>query len=120
MDSSTSIQELKVIVQNFCTERDWDQFHNPKDLAIGFSTEANELLDLFRYKTEAEIAQKFLDPAFKLKVEHELSDVFFFVLRFAQKNNIDLTTAFNTKMKHNAEKYPVEKAKGSNKKYNEY
>ena len=90
MDSETSLQHLKDKVQKFCTEREWDQFHNAKDLAIGFSTESNEL-----------------------------SDVFFFVLRFAQKNNIDLTQAFETKMKHNAEKYPVEKAKGSNKKYNE-
>lgn len=119
MDSATSLQQLKDVVQKFCTERDWDQFHNPKDLAIGFSTESNELLDLFRYKTNAEIEEKFLNPDFKLKVEHELSDVFFFVLRFAQKNNIDLTEAFHTKMKHNAEKYPVETAKGSNKKYNE-
>lgn len=119
MDSATSIQQLKDVVQKFCSDREWDQFHNPKDLAIGFSTEANELLDLFRYKSEAEIEQKFLDPNFKLKVEHELSDVFFFVLRFAQIRNIDLTKAFEVKMKHNADKYPVEKAKGSNKKYNE-
>ncbi len=119
MDSETTLQQLKNFTQKFCTDRDWDQFHHPKDLAIGASTEAAELLELFRFKSEEEINQKMSDPDFKNKVQHELADVFFFVLRFAQKNNIDLTEAFHMKMKHNAEKYPVEKAKGSNKKYNE-
>ena len=119
MDSSTNVQQLKDLVQKFCSDRDWDQFHTFKDMAIGVSTEAAELLELCRFKSEEEIAQKMTEPDFKNKVQHELADVFFFVLRFAQKNNIDLTKAFEAKMKHNAEKYPVEKAKGSNKKYNE-
>lgn len=119
MDQTTNIEALKKITQQFCEERNWDQFHNPKDLAIGASTEANELLELFRFVSEKEVLEKMQQADFKEKVEQELSDVFFFVLRFAQLNKIDLTTAFKNKMNRNAEKYPVEKAKGSNKKYNE-
>lgn len=119
MDQNTNIETLKKITQNFCEERNWDQFHNPKDLAIGASTEANELLELFRFVNEKEVLQKIQVPEFKEKVQQELSDVFFFVLRFAQLYKIDLSTAFVSKMQRNAEKYPVEKARDSNKKYNE-
>lgn len=119
MDSETTLEYLKSEIKIFCSERDWDQFHPPKDLAIGISTEANELLDLFRFKTDSEIEQKFSSPEFKNKVRHELADVFFFILRFSQKNNIDLSSALKEKMQLNANKYPVEKSKGSNKKYNE-
>jgi len=119
MDESTTIASLKAEVQKFCEERDWDQFHGLKDLAIGTSTEANELLELFRFKTDEEIQQKMNDPAFKARVEQELADVLFFVLRIAQKNYLDLFEGFSRKMHSNREKYPVEKARSSNKKYNE-
>lgn len=119
MDNEINLQKLKDTVKAFCEERDWDQFHNPKDLAIGMSTEANELLDLFRFKSEKEILQKFNEPDFKNKVRYELADVVFFILRFSQMNNIDISKALEDKMKISAAKYPVETAKGSNKKYNE-
>lgn len=118
MENKT-INELMEQVQEFCEARDWDQFHNPKDLAIGLSTESNELLDIFRFKTEEQM-NKIMNSSNREHVEEELADVFFFVLRFAQMNNIDLSAALNTKMEKNNRKYPVEKAKGSNKKYNEY
>lgn len=119
MDESTTIASLKEAVKKFCEDRDWDQFHGLKDLAIGTSTEANELLELFRFKTDFEITQKMNDPAFKARVEQELSDVFFFILRISQMHNLDLTQAFVHKMQSNIEKYPVETARSSNKKYNE-
>ena len=119
MDQTTTLQSLKDFIQNFCTEREWDQFHSPKDIAIGVSTEANELLELFRFKSESEIIEKLKDPDFRKKLSHELADVLFFVLRFSQKCEIDLSGAFYEKMQLNALKYPVEKSKGSNKKYNE-
>ncbi len=119
MDQNTNIESLKQYIKDFCTEREWDQFHSPKDLAIGVSTEANELLELFRFKSECEIKEKMQDPGFKTKVEQELADVLFFVLRISQMNDINLTQAFYNKMKSNTEKYPVEKARASNKKYNE-
>lgn len=111
------IKELENKVKMFCEEREWDKFHNPKDLAIGISTEANELLDIFRFKTEEQMNQDF--EKMRSAVEEELADVFFFVLRFAQKNNIDLKEALNKKLDKNATKYPIEKAKGNNKKYDQ-
>ena len=115
---SKSIEELTKIIKEFCEARDWDQFHNPKDLAIGLSTESNELLDIFRFKSEEQMKQ-IMNSNSKEKVEEELADIFFFILRFAQMNNIDLSEILCMKMAKNNEKYPVEKAKGSNSKYNE-
>ena len=110
---------LSETVRNFCEARDWDQFHPPKDLAIGLSTESNELLDLFRFKSDADISEKMQTPEFKEKVSDELADIFFFVLRFAQMNQINLAQSLERKITKNALKYPIEKARGSNKKYNE-
>lgn len=118
--STQTILDLQKMVQEFCSERDWDQFHQSKDLAIGISTEANELLELFRFKSDSEIEEKYKEESFRSEVSHELADVLFFILRFAQRNQIDLSWALKTKMALNAQKYPVELAKGSNKKYNEF
>lgn len=119
MDSKTTIEELKNKVREFCENRDWDQFHNPKELAIGMSTEANELLQLFRFKSEKDMVE-FMNSSRKVEAEEELADLAYFVFRFAQMNDIDLTTAISNKMKKNDAKYPIEKARGSNKKYNEF
>lgn len=119
MDNKTTIDELKEMVKEFCETRNWNQFHNPKDLAIGISTEANELLQIFRFKSEEDMRQ-LMSSERKDEIEEELADVFYFVLRFAQMNNIDLSQAVKNKIDKNNKKYPVEKAKGCNKKYNEY
>ncbi len=110
-----SLEEMQKAIADFCRERDWDQFHNGKDLAIGISTEANELLDLFRFKTPEEAL-----AAHPEEIKEEIADIFFFLLRFAERNHIDLDEALREKMEKNSRKYPVEKAKGSNKKYNEF
>ncbi len=115
-----SISDMQNIIKSFCEERDWDQFHNPKDLAIGISTEASELLDLFRFKSEEQIDFMFKDRLNRTRIDDELADIFFFVLRFAQKNDINLEEALMLKLDKNATKYPVEKVKGKNLKYNEY
>lgn len=115
-----SIENLQEIIRQFCSERDWDQFHGLKDLAIGISTEAAEILELVRFKSDSELEQLLKQSDFREKIEHELSDVFFFVLRISQINSIDLEKVFLEKMRLNAIKYPVDKAKGSNKKYSEY
>ena len=112
------INELIEVIKEFCEQRDWDQYHNPKDLAIGISTEAAELLDLFRFKNGDEIQQTLANR--REDIEDELADVLFFVLRFAQMNDIDLKKALEHKMAKNAAKYPVDKVRGNNKKYNEY
>lgn len=119
MDNQTTIYDLKQKIKYFCEERDWDQFHNPKDLAIGISTEANELLDIFRFKTSEQIAAMFQDSVRKVHIEEEIADVLFFILRFAQMNHLDLEQCLNDKLIKNAKKYPVDKIKGKNLKYTE-
>ncbi len=114
-----SVLELQKLVKIFCEDRDWDQFHTLKDLAIGVSTEANELLDLCRFKSDRQINELLNTPSFKFKVEYELADVFFFILRIAQMYKVDLASALEIKLQANAIKYPIEISKGSNKKYNE-
>lgn len=115
----SDILELEDKIERFCRERDWDQFHTPKDLAIGISTEANELLDLFRFKTESDMRCMLNDAKKRVQIEEELADTLFFVLRFAQMNHMDLSKILTDKMEKNAKKYPVDKSKGSNLKYTE-
>ena len=106
-------------VQSFCTVRDWDQFHSPDQLAIGLATESAELLALFRFKSPAQI-QALLHPGpHREKFCDELADIYFFLLRFAQRNQIDLSEALITKLAKNELKYPLEKCKGKNLKYDE-
>jgi NTP pyrophosphatase (non-canonical NTP hydrolase) len=119
-DDETTISDLKLIVKQFCTARDWDQYHNAKDLAIGVTTESAELLDLFRFKSEEEIGRMFRSPETSEKITGEMADVLFFLLRMAERYDIDLVDAFDKKMAVNEQKYPVELAKGSNKKYTEF
>ena len=117
MQEKYSLDELKDIVKEFCSQRDWDQFHNPKDLAIGITTEASELLEIFRFKTPEQI-EKILSSKSQ-EIEDELADILFMIVRFSQKYNFDLSKAFSNKIEKNNQKYPVETSKGSNKKYNE-
>ena len=112
------MEELIDEVKKFCEDRDWDQFHSPKDLAIGLVTEASELLDIFRFQSDKQCQEFFLDSTYRESIEDEVSDVLFFLLRFAERNNIDLVSACRSKMKKSGLKYPVEKYRGNNKKYN--
>ena len=107
----SDIQKLTELVKAFIDERDWDQFHNPKDLALALSIEAGELNESFLWK-KAEDAK----PE---KVREELADVLIYALLLARKYNFDIPTIVKEKLAANAVKYPVEKAKGSAKKYNE-
>ncbi|MBU2639082.1 MAG: nucleotide pyrophosphohydrolase [Nanoarchaeota archaeon] len=118
MDASTNIHELKEKIKKFCEDRDWDQYHGAKELAIGITTEASELLDIFRFKSEEEIEEMFKTEK-REHISEEMADTLYFLLRFAQKYNIDLTTELNKKMEKNHLKYPIDKSKGSNKKYTE-
>lgn len=117
-DVTTTFAELKELVKRFCEARDWDQYHNAKDLAIGVSTEAGELLDLFRFKSLEEVKEMLRYKVEREEIEDEMADVLFFLLRMAQMNDIDLSGALERKMMKNEKKYPVEKIKGLNKKYN--
>ena len=106
-------------VTKFIEERDWDQFHSVKNLAMALSVESSELLEIFQWLTEADSNQVVSNPKLKTKVEEEIADIFIYLLRIAAKSNIDIEQVVLSKIKKNAEKYPVEKAKGNAKKYNE-
>lgn len=106
MDTATTISDLKDIVKVFCQDRGWDPFHNPKDLSIGIITEASELLELFRFQTEENSVTMLKDPQVREAISDELSDVLYFLLRFAQKYDFDLSNGFVQKMEKNKLKYP--------------
>ena len=107
MDDTTTLRDLKDLVQTFCADRAWDPFHNPKDLAIGIITEAAELLELFRFKSEQESAKMLREPEVRTQVAQELSDILYFTLRIAQKHDFDLSSEFRAKLKANELKYPT-------------
>lgn len=112
-----SLRKLTERVQQFCEARDWDQFHGPKDLAIGIITEASELLEHFRFQSDDQANSILNDPKQREDIEDELADVFFFLLRFSQRFDVDLSKALLRKIEKSEKKYPVEKAKGKNTKY---
>lgn len=115
-----SLSDAMSKIEKFCVDRDWDQYHDPKELAIGLSTEAGELLDIFRFKRESEMIEIMAKPETRERISQELADIFFFLLRFAQFHNFDLLESLDRKLLINEQKYPIEKARGSNLKYNEY
>jgi NTP pyrophosphatase (non-canonical NTP hydrolase) len=119
MDASTTIAVLKERIRHFCVERDWDQFHAPKELAIGMVTEAAELLAHFRFRSPEETATLLADPARREEVANEMADVLYFLLRLGQVLEIDVATAFEHKMRINEARYPVDRVRGRNLKYNE-
>ncbi len=108
----TDIEEIINRLVEFRNQRDWEQFHNSKDLALAISVEANELLELFLWKQSQETD--------KQKIKEELADVFAFAFLLAQKHGLDVKEIVLEKIKLNGEKYPIEKAKGIAKKYNQF
>jgi NTP pyrophosphatase (non-canonical NTP hydrolase) len=119
-DSTTRIAQLKELLLKFRDERDWKQFHDPKNLAEAISIEAAELLELFLWKSPKDVAHLLKSNAnFKSAVEDEFADIFCFILNFANATNIDVSYAVRTKVEKNRRKYPVDKAKGSATKYDQ-
>ena len=119
-DQDMNLKVLKDSVKTFCEAREWDQYHDAKELAISIVIESSELLELFRFKSKEEMREIFAAPAKREQVCDELADVLFALVRFAQLYDIDLTSEFYRKLNKNELKYPVELARGSNKKYNEF
>ena len=113
-----SLIDLRAKINAFVAERDWAQFHTPKNLAMAMIVEAAELVEQFQWDTPTESQQ--LTAEKREMVSHELADTFVYLLRIAEVLEIDLIDAANKKIALNALKYPVEKAKGSNAKYTEY
>ena len=112
-----SLEQIKIRLREFAAERDWDQFHSPKNLSMALSAEVAEIVEHFQWLTEEQsknLPQDKLD-----EVETELADTLIYLIRLADKLDIDLLAAAQNKIKVNESKYPVDKAKGNAKKYTE-
>ena len=114
----TELESIRERLRRFAGERDWDQFHSPKNLSMALIAEAAELVEHFQWLTEEQSAQ--LPPERLREVETELADIFIYLIRMADKLDVDLLAAAERKMHINEAKYPADKVRGSAKKYNEY
>lgn len=114
----SDFKQLKLYLRDFAEQRDWTQFHSPKNLAMALSVEVAELLEHFQWLTEEQSLQ--LTDEQRQPVAEEIADVQLYLIRLADRLNIDISTAVTDKTAKNEAKYPVEKVKGSAKKYSEY
>jgi NTP pyrophosphatase (non-canonical NTP hydrolase) len=112
------LTELKERLRVFVAERDWDQFHSPKNLAMALSVEAAELVELFQWLTEVESVT--LDAERRQRAADELADVLVYLVQIADRLDIDLLQAAGEKLERNAVKYPAERVRGQARKYDEY
>ena len=115
---SEALRALQQRLAAFAAARDWERFHSPKNLAMALSVEAAELVEEFQWLTETESTQ--LDPERKERVRLELADVFIYLLRLADRLDVDLTRAAEDKIALNERKYPAERVRGDARKYSEY
>jgi len=118
-DRETTLQDIKNKVLAFARERDWEQFHSPKNLSMAIAAEAAELMEHFLWQSPDASRETVEQPELRAKVEEELADVFIFAIEFANMTGIDLASAIEAKMQRNADKYPVDKARGRSDKYTE-
>jgi dCTP diphosphatase len=113
----TDIENLREQLRAFAAERDWDQFHSPKNLAMALSAEAGELLETFQWLTEEQSRR--LSPGAMAAAGEEIADVLLYLIRLADKLGIDPIDAAKRKLAANAAKYPADKARGNARKYTE-
>lgn len=118
-DSATTLSELKTRVLAFVRERDWEQFHSPKNLSMALAAETGELMEHFLWATPEQSHAVAQDPVKRAKIAEELADVVIYAIEFANITGLDISAAIEGKMAANAKKYPVEKAKGRAEKYTE-
>lgn len=114
----SDIEELTDLIIKFRNERDWKKFHNPKDISLSLVLEATEVMEHFQWKSRKEI-DKYVKEH-KKEISEELSDVIYWVLLMSHDLKIDIKKEFIRKMKISEQKYPISKAKGSNKKYTQF
>lgn len=118
-DSTTTVAELKSRVLAFVRERDWEQFHSPKNLSMALAAETGELMEHFLWATAEQSRATAADPAKRGRIADELADVVIYALEFANITGLDVAAAIEAKMAANAQKYPIEKARGRAEKYTE-
>ena len=119
-DERTTIDELKGWVRTFSRERDWEQFHHPKDLGVALACEVGEVLEHFRYRTDDQIRAVLDDPARLRELAHELADCLWLLLRLADVCRVDLASSLHEKIELAALKYPIDRAFGRPDKYTTY
>jgi dCTP diphosphatase len=112
------LQDLKERIRRFAEERDWDQYHSPKNLAMALIVEAAEFVEHFQWLTEEQSQSLSADK--RVEVETELADILIYVIRIADRLDIDLYNAALEKLQQNAGKYPADKVRGLSKKYTDY
>jgi dCTP diphosphatase len=115
---SEALRALQQRLAAFAAARDWDQFHSPKNLAMALSVEAAELVEEFQWLTEEQ--SQVLGAERRERVRLELADVFIYLLRIADKLDVDLIRAADDKIAHNERKYPAERVRGDPRKYDQY
>jgi len=118
MDKSMDINKINIKINKFSEDRDWDQFHSPKNLVMALSGEVGELNEIFQWKTEEESLN--LSKEVKIHTEEEIADIAIYLLKICTKLDINIEEAILSKLEKNEEKYPVVKAKGNAKKYDEF
>ena len=111
-DKETIVEELKTLIESFVDERDWKQFHSPKNLSMSISIEAAELMELFQWLSLDEAKEVMKEGELRENAIDEIADVMIYALAFCQRNNIDVSDAIKKKMEKNVKKYPAEKFKG--------
>jgi NTP pyrophosphatase (non-canonical NTP hydrolase) len=116
--TSESLQKLSERLRQFAAERDWEQFHSPKNLAMALSVEVAEIAEHFQWLTEPQSRE--LDAARKAEVEQELADALIYLVRLADQLQIDLLEAAQRKLAVNEARYPADQVRGSARKYTEY
>ena len=119
-DSATTLSELKTRVLAFVREREWEQFHTPKNLSMALAAETGELMEHFLWATPEQSRSIANEPAKRARIADELADVVIYALEFANMTGLDISAAIEAKMAANAKKYPVEKARGRSEKYTEF
>ena len=119
-DVDSTVLSLRQLVEAFVAERDWQQFHNAKDLASAIAIEAAELMELFLWKPPAEVEAVLLHSTLGHRIEEELADVLILSLSLANRLNIDVAAAIEAKLAINAAKYPADLARGRSDKYTRY
>ena len=118
-DSTTTLADLKERVLAFARERDWEQFHAPKNLSMALAAEAAELMEHFLWSSPEQSRTVAADPAKRARIAEEVADVVIYALEFANATGLDVAAAVEAKMAANARKYPIEKARGRSAKYTE-
>ena len=116
---SSELEDLLNKIQAFSDERDWSQFHTPKNLILAVSAEVGELAEVVQWKSDLEAVDYLKTPEGKSKLSDEVADVAIYLLRICQQQNLNFIDILNKKMESNSIKYPVDKSKGNARKYTE-